>query len=99
MITRPNASDTPTDPSVPLWVAFVTIAPQPANTSANAARPSAAARRASAGRSGIDRLERHADDRQPPGEPVQRELADVVLADSEKVLRCRVARRLQRIRH
>src|SRR5256714_3522620 len=50
MITSPNARATPTVPSAPREWASATIAPQPANTSANAAIPSASARRARFGR-------------------------------------------------
>src|SRR4051794_32504967 len=57
MITSPNAAAIPTVPSAPPRVASVTIAPQPANTSANAANPSAAQRRASDGR--IELRRRH----------------------------------------
>src|SRR4051795_8214260 len=49
MITSPKVSAIPTVPSVPLYSAFAMIDPQPAKTSAKAARASAAARR---GRSG-----------------------------------------------
>src|ERR687894_1221277 len=48
MITRPNTSATPTVPSPASKRASATIAPQPANTSAKAASPSAAVRRHSA---------------------------------------------------
>src|SRR3954471_16844415 len=51
MITRPKTSDTPTAPSAPSSFASLTIAPQPAKTSANAAIASAAARRVREGRS------------------------------------------------
>src|SRR4051794_26813187 len=83
MITRPKTRLTPTDPSVFWCVAFVTTAPQPAKTSANAAIPSATERRSSPGRSGIDRLKWHADDRQPPRESLQGEVAHLVFRDSE----------------
>src|SRR2546430_726833 len=98
MITSPNTRLTPTDPSVFCWVALVTTAPQPANTSANAAMPSASERRSRPGRSGIDRLERNADDRQPPNQALQREIAHRVLGDPEQLLGRAVAGRLERLR-
>src|SRR5215218_1183612 len=49
VITSPKVSAIPTVPSVPSYSAFATIAPQPAKTSANAARASAAARRRRSG--------------------------------------------------
>src|SRR4051794_40992719 len=97
MITRPKTRLMPTDPSVFWCVVLVTTAPHPANTSANAASPSAAARRRSAGRSGIDRLDRHADDRQPPRQALQRESAHVLLADAEQLLRRSVPGWLERL--
>src|SRR4051794_19483549 len=83
MITRPKTRLTPTSPSAPLRVALVTTAPQPAKTSAKAASPSATERRSRSGRSGIDRVERHADDRQPARQPLQREAADVARPGSD----------------
>src|SRR5919112_1251243 len=53
MMISPKTRLTPTDPSAPSRAASVTIAPQPANTSANAARLSAIARRTSPGRCSI----------------------------------------------
>src|SRR5436190_23574513 len=53
MITRPKTRATPTAPSSPPYSALATIAPAPAKTSANAARLSAAARRARSGRGTI----------------------------------------------
>src|SRR5215218_1842953 len=50
MMIRPKVAETPIPPSAPVWTVFAMIAPQPANTSANAARPSASARRARSGR-------------------------------------------------
>ena len=49
------------------------------------------------GRSGEDGLERDADDRQPAGQPVERERAQVVLGDAEHGGRVAVARQLQRV--
>src|SRR3954453_5455197 len=97
MITRPKTRLTPTEPSASACVAFVTTAPQPAKTSANAAIASATERRSRPGRSGIDALERHADDREPSRQAVEREVADVVFGDSEQVLRCAVSGRLERL--
>src|SRR5437764_810665 len=97
MITSPKTRLTPTDPRAPPWVASVTTAPQPANTSANAAIPSAVERRSNPGRSGIHRLERDADDREPARQPAQRELADVVVTHAEQVLGRAVAGRLERL--
>ena len=68
--------------------ASVTIAPQPANTSANVPSASAEARRSSAP-SATERLDGHADDLQPAGEPVEREGADVLLGHAEERRRCR----------
>src|SRR3954453_618303 len=98
MITRPKTRLTPTEPSASACVAFVTTAPQPAKTSANAAIASATDRRSRPGRSGIDALERHADDREPSRQAVQREGADVVLGDAEQILRFAVPRWLERLR-
>src|SRR5689334_17876087 len=50
MITRPKTSAMPTVPRAPSYCAFAITAPHPANTRANAARPSARARRAMSGR-------------------------------------------------
>src|SRR6476659_5614130 len=49
MITRPNAAAIPVAPSEPPRSESSTIAPHPANTSANVASPSARQRRASDG--------------------------------------------------
>ena len=46
MMISPKTMPIPTVPSAPPYSASVTIAPQPANTSAKAASPSAPARRA-----------------------------------------------------
>src|ERR1051325_9881180 len=51
MMTRPKVAETPMPPSAPAWSVLAMIAPQPANTKANAARPSASARRSKSGRS------------------------------------------------
>src|SRR3954469_23515493 len=53
MITRPKTSAIPTVPSAPSYCAFAITAPQPANTRAKAARPSARARRRRSGRSTV----------------------------------------------
>src|SRR3954451_6015710 len=50
MITRPKTRAIPITPSAPPYSASATIAPQPANTSAKAAIPSARARRPRSGR-------------------------------------------------
>src|SRR3954452_2174819 len=50
MITRPKTRAMPTVPRAASWEAFAITAPQPANTRAKAARPSASARRRSSGR-------------------------------------------------
>src|SRR4249919_2323750 len=50
MITRPKTRAMPTAPRASPYSALATIAPAPAKTSVNAARPSAPARRARSGR-------------------------------------------------
>src|SRR6476659_1249957 len=50
MITRPKTRAIPTAPRDPPYSALATIAPAPAKTSVNAARPSAPARRGRSGR-------------------------------------------------
>src|SRR3954466_11927928 len=95
MMTSPKTSATPTVPSAPWYCASDTTAPQPANTRANVARPSAAGRRASPGRSG-NALDGDADDRQPAGQARERERAKVVLRDSQQRGCITVARKRQR---
>src|SRR4051794_27041824 len=84
----------------PRWAwpeASAAAAPPTQNTSANAAIASAVARRPRSGRSGKDGLQRHADDLHPPGEAVEGELAQIVLADAEHLGCVAVARELERL--
>src|SRR5215211_1114119 len=72
MITRPKTRAIPTTPNAPPYSASATIAPQPANTSAKAAIPSARARRPRSGRGTVslrwrDLVDQRAD---PPGDLV-----------------------------
>src|SRR5688500_14894500 len=58
MMMSPKTRLTPTDPSAPSYWTSATVAPQPAKTRANAARPSAAARRVRSGALAMARSDR-----------------------------------------
>src|SRR4051812_10677851 len=97
MIANPETAACAGRPSCAWPEAAAAAAPPTQNTKANAAIASAAARRGSAGRSGIHGLERHADDRQPPRETVERVGAQIVLGHAEQIGGAALAWQLQRI--
>src|SRR3954452_10880429 len=98
MIAKPETAAWAGSPRWPCPDASSAAAPPTQKTSAKAAIASAAARRCRAGRSGKDGLERDADDLQPPREAVERELAQLVLADTEHRRGVTVSRECQRLR-
>src|SRR3954454_15316822 len=97
MIARPETAACAGSSSLACPDAAAAAAPPTQKTNPNAAIASAAARRTSGGRSANNRLQRHADDREPAREPVQRVATDVVVAHAEQVLRGAVAWRAQRL--
>src|SRR3954454_2541491 len=97
MIARPDTAACAGRPRGAWCEASAAAAPPTQKTSANAAIASAPARRARPGRSGIDRVDRHADDRQPSRRSVERVLAQVVLRDAQYAGRVAVSRQLERV--
>src|SRR3954468_18115645 len=98
MIARPDTAAWAGSPRSACPDAASAAAPPTQKINPNAASSSANARRGSPGRSGKDRLERDADDLQPPREAVERKPAQVVLRDAEDVGGVAVAGRLERFR-
>src|SRR4051812_18632729 len=97
MIASPETAAWAGSPRWACPLASAAAAPPTQNTRAKAAIASAVTRRARPGRSGKDGLQRHADDLQPAGQAVQRELAQVVLRDAEHLRRVAVAGELERL--
>src|SRR3954447_6937747 len=89
MIANPETAAWAGSPRCARPAPSAAAAPPTQKTSPNAAIASAPARRASDGRSGKDGLQWHADDPQPAGEAVERELTQLVFGHAEH--RCRVA--------
>src|SRR4051794_5572884 len=96
MIARPDPAACPARPRCPCPDASSAAAPPTQKISVNAAIASAVARCRSDGRSGKDSLQRHADDLEAAREPPERELAQLVLGDSEHGRGVAVAGQLER---
>src|SRR5690349_4603236 len=98
MIARPETAACAGRPRCAWPDASAAAAPPTQKISTNAAIASAAARRWSAGRSGKDRLQRHADDLKPPRQAAESVLAQVFLRYAERGRRLPVLGQLQRFR-
>src|SRR3954452_3441345 len=97
MIASPDTAACPARPRWPCPDPSAAAAPPTQKINANAAKPSAVARRRSDGRSGKDGPQRHADDLEAAVQPAERELAQVVLGGAEHGCGVALPGQLQRV--